>query len=385
MGGGCNKVLRTLGGKPVLVHSLLALARARIVDDLVVVAASGEEEIVQDLLRQFADGAWQLQPSWTSDCVVTGGEERQYSVYNGLQALPGDCRWVIVHDGARPWADEALFRQILETARQKGNAVVAVPVTDTVKHVAEDGRILSTPDRNTLWSAQTPQAFRYEDLMRAHQEALRDGFRATDDAQLLERLGIPVYTVKGDPGNRKLTYPEDLPALDAGDAGQHSLAGMVRVGFGYDIHRLETGRPCILCGVEIPFSMGPAGHSDGDVPVHALMDAMLGAAGMRDIGHLFPNDDPAYKGADSLELLRQVRRKLNGQGWSLINADLTLVAEQPKIQPYVEQMTDQLAETLEVPRDRLAIKATTNERVGELGRGRAIAAYAVVQIQHRSP
>lgn len=385
MGGSMNKVYEQYADKPVLVHCLSTLADWGRVDALVVVAAPDELELARQMLHQFASGTWGVCPSWSWERVVAGGEERQHSVANGLAALPEWCNWVVVHDGARPAASARLFDTVLEAAFRHGNAIAAVPVTDTIKHVQNDGRIMSTPNRSTLWAAQTPQIFRRSDLEHAHRRAEQDGVLGTDDAELVERVQRPVHVVHGERTNVKMTYPSDRVFFGVDEVPTTQRDGerseVWRIGFGYDIHRLEAGRPCILCGVHIPSPFGPIGHSDADVPAHALTDALLGAAGMRDIGTYFPDDDPQYKDADSMALLERVVEMLADRGWRPVNVDLTIVAERPTLKPYVEEMVQRVSNVLHVTPRQVGIKATTNEGVGDIGRGMAIAAYAVVQLR----
>ncbi|MDQ2688419.1 MAG: 2-C-methyl-D-erythritol 2,4-cyclodiphosphate synthase, partial [Armatimonadota bacterium] len=254
----------------------------------------------------------------------------------------------------------------------------ALPVHDTLKRVKEGQTVHETVDRQGLWAVQTPQAFRAQALLNAHVHAKATGFIGTDEASLVEHLGdVPIHLVRGEPSNIKVTRPEDLEMADA-------LLGCreTRVGFGYDIHRLSPGRRLVLGGVEIadPQGRGLEGHSDADVLLHALCDALLGAVGLPDIGTLYPNTDPAYAGIASTRLLQDVAARLGAAGFQIVNVDTTLIAEAPKIMPHVAQMREIIAGLLGLEPSRVGIKATTNEGLGALGQGQGIAAHAVASV-----
>ncbi len=285
---------------------------------------------------------------------------------------------ILIHDAARPLVTSAVIDRCIAGALEFGNAAAALPVTDTLKAAGEDLTVLRTVDRDGLWAMQTPQAFRLSTLYEAHSAARTMGWTGTDEAALVEHINEPVHLVLGDPSNLKVTRPEDLPLAEAIWQSRHPVPLMPpRIGFGYDIHPLIEGRPLFLGGIEIPSPRGLDGHSDADVLLHALCDALLGAAGLPDIGHLFPNTDAAYKGISSLELLREVVRRLHEANYAVGNADMTLIAEAPKIAPYVGQMRSVIADALRVQPSQVGIKATTNEKLGALGRGEGIAAHAV--------
>jgi 2-C-methyl-D-erythritol 2,4-cyclodiphosphate synthase len=283
--------------------------------------------------------------------------------------------------------------------------VVAVPVKDTVKMVDSDGMVRETPARDGLWIAQTPQIFRRDLLLRAYAEAERDGFAGTDDASLVERLGVPVEVYPGSYDNFKVTTPEDLrvaqailgqgtgrPALSPATQMASSpatvptfTASVVRVGIGYDVHPFDSGRTLVLGGVKIPGGIGLAGHSDADVALHALMDACLGAAGLRDIGHHFPPGDPRWQDAPSLALLTGVRSILAAAGYVVCQADLAIAAEAPKLSPYIEAMQQRIGAVLGVPAGNVGVKATTAEGLGFVGRREGIAAWAVATVTALTP
>ncbi len=339
--------------------------------DTIVVAAR-KDEIGR--LRAIADeaGAKDVQ-------VVAGGETRQESVTRGMASLieASDNDIVLVHDAARPLVSATLIERCIEEARLKSSAVAALPVADTLKETAIDGVVRRTIDRTGVWAMQTPQAFRLSLLREAQVAAARNGYIGTDEASLVEHLGgHPVHLVKGAPENIKITEPADLEF-----AGQWlNPVPALRVGIGYDIHRLVAGRPLWLGGVNVPSELGLDGHSDADVILHSLCDALLGAAGLPDIGQLYPNDDPAYSGISSLKLLQDVSERLADAGWRVSNADCMVIAEQPKIAPHVSAMRRCIADALSIPFEAISIKATTNEGLGAIGEGRGIACHATAAI-----
>jgi 2-C-methyl-D-erythritol 4-phosphate cytidylyltransferase / 2-C-methyl-D-erythritol 2,4-cyclodiphosphate synthase len=306
-----------------------------------------------------------------------GGATRQATVRNALAHLPDGVRFVAVHDAARPLVSHALLDRLIATAMQYGTAIPALPVQDTLKR-ADDGRtVQATVPREGLYRVQTPQVFRADWLINAHRRAAEEGFeQATDDAQLLERAGYPVHLVDGDPRNLKLTTPDDLHLLRL-HIGEGALT---RTGIGYDIHQLTEGRTLMLGGVAIEYPYGLQGHSDADVVLHAICDALLGAAALGDIGQHFPNTDPRWKDASSLTLLQQVRTLLAQHGWQPLNIDAMALAEAPKLAPYIPEMRQRIAHTLGILPEQVSIKATTNEGMDAVGARRAIACYAVAAI-----
>jgi len=370
---GGNKVFAPLAGRPLLRWTAEAFAAHAAVDGILVVAGAGEVA----RCREALGGLDKLLS------IIPGGETRQASVSFGLFTLggaPDDL--VLVHDGARPLVTPDIITRCLDGAREFGNAVAALPVADTLKAVDERQTVQRTVDREGLWAVQTPQAFRLATLFEAHIAARDAGWTGTDEASLVEKFGDePVHLAVGAPDNFKVTRPDDLRLAEAIlRSRQKEPMGQTRIGFGYDIHPLVVGRRLVLGGVEIPSPRGLDGHSDADVLLHALCDALLGAAGLPDIGNLFPNTDPAYKDISSLHLLRRVWERLRAAGYAVGNVDLTLIAEAPKIAPHVPQMRALIAEALHIQPARVGIKATTNEGLGSLGRGEGIAAHAVAAI-----
>ncbi len=358
---GLAKQWLELGGETVLRRSARLLADCPLVDELVLVVPAGEEPRATEALAGLA------RPGR----AVAGGPARADSVRNGLAAL-GDCGVVLVHDAARPFATPGLVARVAEAAARDGAALAALPVTDTVKRAGEGEppRVAATLDRRELWLAQTPQGFRRDLLLRAYQEAGAEASSATDECGLVERLGAPVTLVPGEPGNFKITSPEDVARARA------LTEAPVASGVAYDCHRFEPGRKLILGGVEFEGD-GLLGHSDADVCAHAIGDAILGAAGLGDLGRHFPDTDPRWKGVSSLRLLREIAALAAAAGWRLGNADVTLAARRPRIAPRAAEMRARLAEALGVSPSQVNVKATTGEGMGFVGRGEGIAATAV--------
>ncbi|GAL99111.1 2-C-methyl-D-erythritol 4-phosphate cytidylyltransferase [Acetobacter tropicalis NRIC 0312] len=324
-----------------------------------------------DSLRDALDGLETLPP-------VAGGETRQASVRAGLEALdnlPEDQKpdLVLVHDGARPYVTATVIQNVISALSEHPGAIPAVPVADTLKR-EENGVIAGTVSRDHLFRAQTPQGFRFGLFRDLHRSASSQS--ATDDAKLLEDAGFSVALVRGDEDNIKLTYEDDLVRLER-------LIGptlLPRVGLGYDVHAFEEGRPLILCGITVPHTKGLAGHSDADVGIHALCDAIYGALAEGDIGRHFPPSQNEWKDADSARFLVHAGQRIRERGGMLINADLTLICERPKIGPHAEAMRQRLADLLQVDIGRISVKATTSERLGFTGREEGIACTAAVSV-----
>ncbi|MBP0462926.1 bifunctional 2-C-methyl-D-erythritol 4-phosphate cytidylyltransferase/2-C-methyl-D-erythritol 2,4-cyclodiphosphate synthase [Roseomonas sp. PWR1] len=361
-GGPTPKQYLPLLGRPVLRHAAEALLAGGHVAALLPVVPEGEQAHVAALL----DGLPALPP-------VAGGATRAASVRAGLAALAADPPdAVLVHDAARPVVPDGTIPALLAALAGAPGAIPAQPVTDTLKRGAA-GRIVETVPREGLFRAQTPQAFRYDALVAAH--ASGDA-GATDDAALLEAAGAAVALVPGAEANIKITWPEDLVRVEA-----HLAARLVpRMGTGFDVHRLVEGRPLILCGVTVPHPLGLDGHSDADVGIHALCDAIYGALAEGDIGRWFPPSESQWKDADSARFLRHAAGRIAARGGVLANVDVTLICERPKITPHAPAMRARLAELLGVGIDAVSVKATTTERLGFPGRGEGIAAQAAAVV-----
>lgn len=360
MGLETNKVLAELNGMTVLERSVRAFDGE--VDGRVVVVRGEDAEQIRTLGLDAK--------------IVTGGATRQQSVLNGLRALPEGAQYVLIHDAARPFVDKDTIHRCIRGAQACGSAVAGVPVKDTIKQIGPNGVIIRTVPRDTLRAAQTPQAFAVGALTQALSALEAQGRTMTDDAGAMEAAGHTVHMVDGAWENIKLTTPEDL-AFAAYQIGGNQM----RIGHGFDAHRLVYGRKLVLCGVEIPYDKGLMGHSDADVATHALMDALLGAAALGDIGKTFPDTDIQYEGISSLLLLQRVRQMLMDTGWALSNADLTIIAQRPKLSEYIPQMVEQLCGALETQPGQINIKATTTEGLGYEGDCLGISAHAVVLLQ----
>ena len=365
-GGAVPKQLLELGGRTILQRSVDAFAAHPRVDDVIVVLPPALLHAPPEWMR--ARGSVR---------VVAGGERRQDSVANAFDAVPASADIVLVHDAARPFVSAELISRAIDAAAAHGAAIAAVQATDTVKRVenaAARPAIVETIPRETIYLAQTPQAFRR--VVLAEAVALgRAGTEGTDEAALAEKAGHAVHLIEGDPGNVKITTPADLESARRADG---VAAAGVRAGIGYDLHRLVAGRPLILGGVTIPSERGAEGHSDADAVCHAATDAILGAACLGDIGRHFPDTDPAWKGASSIELLRKAAAMAREQGLDVANLDVTVVLERPKIAAFIERIRSGVATALGVPLDRVSVKGKTNEGLDAVGRGEAIVTHAVV-------
>ena len=373
-GGALPKQYMKLGGQTVLQKSVKAFEENARVDDIIVVAGEGFTELAAELCGGFKK----------MHSVVLGGSERQDSVLRGLteaaQTVNGvsENTIILVHDAARPFVSDDIINSVIKGAEECGGAVPAVSVKDTVRQaealagfadteLLKDGASQAasrTLDRRLLYSVQTPQGFRARVLTAAYEKAYNEEFLGTDDASIVERMGINLKIVKGDYANYKITTKEDMRAE-------------MRIGTGFDVHRLTEGRELYLCGVKIPHEKGLLGHSDADVALHALMDAMLGAAAMGDIGRHFPDSDEKYRGISSVKLLKKVCRMLEREGYSVGNVDLTVMAQKPKIAPYIPEMKRAVAAVLGTDENAVNIKGTTTEGLGFVGREEGIAAEAV--------
>ncbi|MBR0447685.1 MAG: 2-C-methyl-D-erythritol 2,4-cyclodiphosphate synthase [Clostridia bacterium] len=357
-----------LGEHPVLIHTLLTLQSVAAVDEILLIAR--EEDIPHFTAMAAEVGVTKLHTA------VAGGATRQQSVAAGLAALPAETMLVGIHDGARPLVRPEDVEAVIAAAIESGAAALAVPVKDTLKRTDEKGYVIDTPDRNGLWRVQTPQVFDRAALCAAMTAALADGKDYTDDCQLMEAAGHRVKLVAGVDTNLKLTTPEDIALAQAIMNTRKEEKGM-RIGHGYDVHKLVEGRLLILGGVTIPYEKGLLGHSDADVLTHAIMDALLGAAALGDIGKLFPDNDPAYAGADSVALLHHVVQRIGEEGYRIGNIDATILCQRPKLAPHIPEMRRILADACGVAENAVSVKATTEEGLGFTGSGEGIAAHCV--------
>jgi 2-C-methyl-D-erythritol 4-phosphate cytidylyltransferase/2-C-methyl-D-erythritol 2,4-cyclodiphosphate synthase len=392
-GPGLPKQFRNLGLRPMFIAALEPLLG--VCDEVVVVVPESDVDRAADILVEHGivagggsgrpDGGRAPGVEGTSGrprvVVVAGGRLRQDSVGAGLATLSDDVDVVLIHDAARPFASLELCERVAAAAIEHGAVVPVVPVKDTVKRV-EEGRVVATLDRAVLGLAQTPQAFVRETLLSAR-EAVGDA-GVTDDAQCVEIAGGRVAVVDGESGNVKVTDAWDMELASLRSACDVGLDAEARVGTGSDCHRLVEGRPLVLCGTEVPFDRGLDGWSDADVATHAVIDALLGAIGERDIGRMFPPGDERYRGIASTKLLARVSEIVGERGFDVGSVDVTITAEEPTLSPFIEDMRSRLAASLGVPRERVSVKATTTEGTGAEGRGEAMSAAAVAVVR-RSP
>jgi len=371
LGAGKPKQWLDIGGGTLLQHSARAFTTHPRVSEVVIVVP--------------ADSAGFDHPrdaDARSVSVVTGGARRQDSVANGFDAVSKAADVVLIHDAARPFVTADLIDRTIDAAAAHGAAIAALQSRDTVKRVTDGGVIMDTLPRHEIYLAQTPQGFR-RDVLASAIEVGRSGVEATDEAMLAERAGYTVHVVVGDPGNVKITTEEDLAAARARTAANRRPARTGRAGTGYDLHRLVDGRPLVIGGVTIATDRGALGHSDGDVVCHAATDAILGAVGLGDIGRHFPDTDPRWKDANSLDLLAQAAAMVAAAGYEVGNVDVTVVLERPKIKDRIDEMRTRVAGVLGVDISRVSIKGKTNEGVDATGRGEAIAAHAVALVRSR--
>jgi 2-C-methyl-D-erythritol 4-phosphate cytidylyltransferase / 2-C-methyl-D-erythritol 2,4-cyclodiphosphate synthase len=370
LGADRPKQFLDLGGRSILEMSIAALAASDRIQEIVVALPADHLDAESKTLKNVFKGL----------AFVSGGERRQDSVANAFAKTSPKADVILIHDAARPFVTQDVITRAIDGARTYGAAIAAVAAKDTVKQTGDanpDGSrlIRGTISRDNVYLAQTPQAFRRDILARALAEGER--VDATDEAMLVERLGVPVHVVPGDERNIKITTQQDLEnARLEGDAFSRHQS-MMRIGTGYDLHTLIEGRPLILAGVRIDFAMGLSGHSDADIVCHAVTDAVLGAAAAGDIGRLFPDTDPKWKDADSIMMLKGAVAKVKESGYRVSNVDVTVIAQQPKLLPYVDVMRGNLAAALEIDPSAVSVKAKTNEGVDSMGRSESMACHAV--------
>ena len=360
LGGDLPKQYRSIGGKPVLRWAVEAMASHPSIDRVRVVIGPGQDDLAKDSIGDIPVGA-----------LIVGGAERSDSVLNGLQAIGEGT--VLVHDAARPFCPPAVIDRLLDALEGSDGAVPVLPVSDTL---ASGGSTLDAPiDRKGLFRVQTPQAFHVEDLVYAYEEAGRAP--ATDESTIMLAAGLKVATVEGDPMLEKLTTQADWDR-----AGAILASRLVpRTGMGFDVHAFAGEGPIMLGGIAVPHSRGLAGHSDADVALHAITDALLGAAGLGDIGEHFPPSDPQWKGAASDLFLRHAAELVRERGGIIDHVDVTIIAEEPKVGPHRSAIRQRIAEIMGVALDQVSVKATTTEGLGFTGRREGMAAQAVASIR----
>lgn len=369
---GRPKQYSPIGGVPMITRSISAFAEHPRVEDILVVIHPDDATLYQAASDRFAGRLRKAVP---------GGARRQDSVRVGLEALAREApSCVLIHDAARPFVTLELIDRVIASLDAHQGALPCLPVTDTLKWIAE-GRVIGTAERNQLWRAQTPQGFKFDAILAAHRAAAKDSTREfTDDAGVAEWFGLDVALVEGAEDNRKLTTVEDLKIADELLQPKGASAATVRVASGYDVHALGAGDAVILCGVTIPHHKKLLGHSDADVGLHALTDALLGTIAEGDIGVHFPPSDARWRGTASEIFLRHAAGLVREHGGTIVHADITLLCESPRVGPYRDLMRSRIAEILGLDCSRVSIKATTNEGLGFIGRGEGIAAFATATV-----
>jgi 2-C-methyl-D-erythritol 4-phosphate cytidylyltransferase/2-C-methyl-D-erythritol 2,4-cyclodiphosphate synthase len=378
MAGMLPKQYREIGGHPLLYFAIARLCAHAAIDRVFIALAPGDAQFDRYDWKPFASKLTSMQ---------VGGDTRAATVLNALEAFQGnasDDDWILVHDAARPCLSEGMLdRLIAELADDDCGGLLSVPVADTLKRTGANERsVVRTESRSGLWQAQTPQMFRYGVLLQAMRSA--DPGRITDEAGAIEALGFHPKLVQSDVSNLKVTHEQDLALaqliLEQGDI-RESNGVQMRTGQGYDVHALVPGRALIIGGVTIPFAKGLDGHSDADVLLHAICDALLGAAALGDIGRHFPDTDSRYKGADSRVLLREVGRLVGGAGYRIVNVDSTIIAQAPKMAPHIPSMVANIAADLGIEQSQVNVKAKTTERLGFVGREEGMAADAIASLE----
>ena len=362
LGGNIPKQFLKLGGEYVITKTLKAFEHLDAIDHIFIVT----NDDYMDFCKKIVD-EYNFEKVVA---IVAGGKERQDSVFNALQEVnrirPG-VSYVLIHDAARPYISEDVIMNVLKATDEKGAAVACVAMKDSVRKAAGEEFASESVDRKDYYSVQTPQGFRKSMLIEAYEKAYDDSYVGTDDASIVERAGYDITIVDGDYENIKITTKEDLPIEN-------------RIGTGFDVHKLVEGRKLVLGGVEIPWEKGLLGHSDADVLLHAIMDALLGAAGLGDIGRHFPDTDEQYLGISSMKLLERVKELLDENYYKVMNVDATVIAQRPKIAPYIDEMRHNIAGVLDVDESRINVKGTTTEQLGFTGKGEGIAAQAVASL-----
>ena len=365
-GGEMPKQYTQLDGAPLLRHTVMAFLSQPKIDHVRVVIHPDDV----GLYEAATDDLGLKTP-------IFGGKERQDSVRLGLQQIADDAPdFVLIHDGARPYISADVISRVLDALGSAAGAIPTLPLTDTIKRVI-DGKIVATEDRFELWRAQTPQGFRYSDILNAHLKLT--GQSLTDDAAICEAVGLTVVRVDGDDKNVKITTLSDIQASDNGEIFKET-----RSGIGFDVHRFADGDHVVLCGVKIAHTHSLEGHSDADVALHALTDALLGAVGEDDIGHFFPPSDEQWRGVASDQFVSHAVKLIDSKGGRIVNVDITMMCEAPKVGPYRLLMRERVATILKISPSRVNVKATTTEKLGFTGRGEGIAAQAIANVEIKS-
>jgi len=371
LGNDENKIFTDILGKTVLQRCVEPFLQCGIKQVVIVCRSTDEKRIREIIKHAFLDVEF---------VFATGGKERQDSCKNGLLALGSDITHVLIHDCARMLITKEEIERCIEALKESDAVIAAMPLKDTIKKT-KDNIVIDTPDRKDFYIVQTPQCFTKKLILQAHDFAQKTGFLGTDDASLVEHMGRPVKIAQGSYENIKITTKDDIIVAQniirkRGQAMDNTPA--IRVGNGFDVHELTGGRKLILGGVEIEHKKGLLGHSDADVLVHAIMDAILGALALKDIGAHFPDTDDKYKNADSIELLKKVLVLMKNENYEIGNIDAVIMAQRPKLLPYIDTMRENIAKAANIDIGRISVKATTTEHLSFIGREEGIAASALV-------
>ena len=387
IGSAIPKQFLKLAGKPILLHTVERIQELEGIVQITIALPLRHIGPAREILHRKS---WKIPIT-----CIRGGSTRQESVRRGVAATGKDVQLILVHDAVRPLCDRETMRRVAKAAMAKGGAIPGISATDTIQRVSPKGRILATPPREELFAIQTPQCFHANILRSALERARRAGFAGTDESSVVRWAGHPVFMVAGSPDNIKITRPLDLKIaehlMDGKQTGDPGLEegeereSMFRIGQGIDYHRLAEGRKLLIGGVEIPFEKGLQGHSDADVLLHAICDAIFGAAGLGDIGTHFPDSDATNLDRPSLEFLRETRARAESAGWRVCNVDATVLAQRPRLAPYMTAMRQNIAGALGLSAADVSIKATTTERRNAEGRGEGTSAQAIALLAKDSP
>ncbi len=367
-GSGVPKQFFPVAGKMVIEYSLAAFAAAPSIESIVAVVPPSLPGSVLDTIFSYRKVS----------AVVPGGKTRHLSVLSGLEAVKETPAVILVHDAVRPLIDVETIEELVSAAKEKGAVIPAIPVSDSLKHSADGKKVEKTVQRNHHFRAQTPQAFRADILRESARNAKERGLDCTDEAQMVELAGYPVFLLRGGEKNVKITSPHDMTVVKS---LLGTYTGEFRVGLGYDAHRLVKGRELYLGGIKIDWESGLLGHSDGDCALHAIADAILGASGLGDIGYYFPPDDESIRGIASTEILSKVARMIEGRGERIVNIDCVIICQRPRIADYAERMVASISRVLGIEGAAVSVKGKTTEGMGFEGSGEGISSIAVALVE----
>ncbi len=371
---GTTKQFIEIHGIPVVVRTLLEFQKSPYIDEIVIVAKADELNFYTEIINEYNLSKVRR--------ITKGGKTRQESVLNGFKAISHKSEYVAIHDGVRCLITQENIKNVIKTAYAGGASAAATKIYDTLKMTDATMTVVDTPDREKAWAAQTPQVFKTDIYRACAFSAEKEGLTVTDDCMLVENYGFKIKLVDCGRNNLKITTPDDLILAEAILRSRNEIGGnRMRIGHGYDVHRLVKGRKFILGGVEIPHETGLYGHSDADVLLHAVMDAVLGALGLGDIGLHFPDKDPKYKGISSVLLAKETAKLLSDEGYRISNIDATVILQLPKLRPYIDEMRKNIADIYSVDISQINVKATTEEGLGFTGNQEGVSAHAVCVIE----